>query len=100
MPRRPPPGSPSSTGRTRVRPRSAGGVVVRPGGRALAWSPPAAPEAGTVDRTRAAATRRARDVSLDLRVEGPVALWSHPVVPVLAGAALVDPERMLARIPH
>jgi hypothetical protein len=75
-------------------------VVVRRGDRALAWTPSAAAEAGTVDRTRAAATRRARDVSLDLRVEGPVALWSHPVVPVLAGAALVDPERMLERIAH
>jgi hypothetical protein len=35
---------------------------------------------------------------LDLRVEGPVALWSHPAVPVLATAALVAPERMLERI--
>ena len=49
-------------------------------------------------RTRSAATGRAHDVRLELRVEGPVALWAHPVVPVLATAALVAPERMLDRI--
>ncbi|HEY0401652.1 MAG TPA: hypothetical protein VGD09_06500, partial [Blastococcus sp.] len=49
-------------------------------------------------RTRSAAGGRAHDVSLDLRVEGPVALWSHQTVPVLATAALVAPERMLRRI--
>jgi hypothetical protein len=37
-------------------------------------------------------------VALDLRVEGPVALWSHADLPVLATAALVDPDRMLRRI--
>jgi hypothetical protein len=31
-------------------------------------------------------------------VEGPVALWSHAAVPVLATAALVAPERMIDRI--
>ena len=49
-------------------------------------------------RTRSAAIGRAHDVRLELRVEGPVALWVHPVVPVLATAPLVAPERMLARI--
>jgi hypothetical protein len=51
-----------------------------------------------VHRARSAATGRAHDVALDLRVEGPVALWAHAVVPVLATAALVAPERMMDRI--
>jgi hypothetical protein len=37
-------------------------------------------------------------VPLDLRVEGPVALWSHGTVPVLATSVLITPERMLARL--
>ena len=49
-------------------------------------------------RIRAAATERAREVALELRVEGPVALWSHRELPVLATAALVAPERMLRRL--
>ena len=51
-----------------------------------------------VARTRSAATGRAGDVPLELRTEGPVALWSHSTVPVLATAALVAPERMIARV--
>jgi hypothetical protein len=73
-------------------------VVVRRGELALPWSPSAAAGEQGVHRTRAAATGRALDVSLDLRVEGPVALWSHPAVPVLATASLVAPERMLERV--
>jgi hypothetical protein len=73
-------------------------VVVRRGDRALPWTPSDSADTATVHRTRSSATGRAYQVSLDLRVEGPVALWSHPVVPVLAGAALVAPERMLERI--
>ena len=73
-------------------------VVVRRGELALPWAPSAGSGAVAVHRTRSAATGRAHDVPLDLRVEGPVALWSHPAVPVLASAALVDPERMLDRI--
>jgi hypothetical protein len=70
-------------------------VVVRRGDLALPWTP--SPEAGrpTVHRARSAALGRAHDVPLDLRVEGPVALWSHPLVPRLASAVLVAPERML-----
>ncbi len=73
-------------------------VVVRRGDLALPWVPSS--EAGdvAVHRTRSAATGRAHEVCLDLRVEGPVALWSHAAVPVLATAALVAPERMLDRI--
>jgi hypothetical protein len=73
-------------------------VVVRRGELALPWQPSSAADPAEVHRTRSAASGRAHDVSLDLRVEGPVALWSHPQIPVLATAALVDPERMLRRI--
>jgi hypothetical protein len=73
-------------------------VVVRRGELALPWTPSGSADDVTVHRIRSSATGRAHDVSLDLRVEGPVALWSHPEVPVLASAALVAPERMLERI--
>lgn len=70
-------------------------VVVRRGEIALPWLPsPAADVSGI----RSAAADRATDVQLDLRVEGPVALWSHATVPVLASSVLVAPERMLARL--
>jgi hypothetical protein len=73
-------------------------VVVRRGDLALPWAPSVTSGAPRIHRTRSAATGRAHDVPLDLRVEGPVALWSHPAVPVLATAALVAPERMVDRI--
>jgi hypothetical protein len=73
-------------------------VVVPRGDLALPWTPSTTAGAADVHRTRSAASGRAHDVSLDLRVEGPVALWSHEAVPVLATAALVAPERMLRRI--
>jgi hypothetical protein len=69
-------------------------VVVRRGGLTLPWTP-AGP--APVHRIRNAAIGRAHDVVLDLRVEGPVALWSHASAPTLATAALVAPERMIAR---
>jgi hypothetical protein len=70
-------------------------VVVRRGELALPWAPSAAADAPGVHRARSAATGRAHDVRLELRVQGPVALWAHPVVPMLATAALVAPERIL-----
>ena len=73
-------------------------VVVRRGGTALPWTPSGSAGQAAVHRARSSAARRARDVSLDLRLEGPVALWSHQEIPVLATAALVAPERMLERI--
>lgn len=73
-------------------------AVVRRGDLALPWVPSSAAGGPAIHRTRSAAIGRAHDVGLDLRVEGPVALWSHPAVPVLATAALVAPERMIARI--
>jgi hypothetical protein len=82
----------SDRGRTAVGWR----VVVRRGDLALPWTPSRGADAAAVHRTRSAATGRSHDVRLDLRVEGPVALWSHRDVAVLASAALVAPERMLA----
>jgi hypothetical protein len=73
-------------------------VAVCRGEVALPWTPSPRAGAAAVHRTRSAAIGRAHDVALDLRVEGPVALWSHPAVPLLATAGLVAPERMLERI--
>lgn len=73
-------------------------VVVRRGDLAVVWKPLPATRVTEVARTRAAATDRAKDVVLDLRIEGPVALWTHRTVPLLATSALVEPERMIARI--
>jgi hypothetical protein len=70
-------------------------VVVRRGEVALPWTPSAGADVPTA---RAAAAARAADVPLDLRVEGPVALWSHESVPVLATCVLMAPERMLGRL--
>jgi hypothetical protein len=73
-------------------------VVVRRGDLGLPWTPSTAAGPDEVHRTRSAASGRAHDVDHDLRVEGPVALWSHRDLPVLATSALVDPERMIRRI--
>jgi hypothetical protein len=73
-------------------------VVVRRGALTLPWTPSRSASPGSVTRTRGAATARAHDVALDLRTEGPVALWSHAASPVLATAALVAPERMMADV--
>lgn len=73
-------------------------VVVVRGDLALPWAPSPAARAVELHRTRSAATGRAHDVALDVQVEGPLALWSHRTVPVLATSALVAPELMLHRI--
>jgi hypothetical protein len=73
-------------------------VVVRRGDVAVPWTPSPTATSDAIGSTRAAAAERAVDVPLDLRVEGPVALWSHPEVAVLATAALAAPERVLARL--
>lgn len=70
-------------------------VVAPRGADALPWTP--SPTAA-VARTRAAALARARDVDVELRVEGPVALWSHSCVPLLATAVLAAPERLPAAV--
>jgi hypothetical protein len=69
-------------------------VVVRRGPLTVPWTPAGNDAAPAVHRVRAAATARAHDVRLDLHVEGPVALWSHPVAPTLSTSALVAPGRM------
>lgn len=73
-------------------------VVVRRGVLVLPWTPSGSADVGAVRRIRSSATGRAWNVAVDLRVEGPVALWAHPEVPVLASAALAAPERMRARM--
>lgn len=73
-------------------------VVVRRGAVTVPWAPAARVPAPAVDRVRSDAGARSYDVVLDLRVEGPVALWSHPVAPTLSTSALVAPERMLQRV--
>lgn len=70
-------------------------VVVRRGDVVVPWTPSRAAEVRAV---RSAAVDRAQHVSLDLRVEGPVALFSHAEVPLLATSALVASHRMLDAI--
>jgi hypothetical protein len=73
-------------------------VVVRRGAVALPWTPSAHTDADALTRARAAARDRAAAVQTEFRVEGPVALWSHPAVPVLASAPFVTPERVVERV--
>lgn len=73
-------------------------VVVVRGEVAVPWEPSPSARTAELHRIRSAAIGRAGDVSLDLRVQGPLALWSHPGVPVLASSALVAPDLMLHRI--
>jgi hypothetical protein len=73
-------------------------VVVRRGGVAPAWTPSGGLGDGALERTRAAARARSAGLALDVRVEGPIALWSHPVA-VLATAVLAAPGRLLAALP-
>lgn len=73
-------------------------VVVRRGDVALPWDPVAGTAPGDARAVRADAARRSAAVELELRVEGPVALWSHPVVPVLATTVLVAPASLPARV--
>ncbi len=71
-------------------------VVVRRGEFALPWTP--SPAAGDVTRVRTAAVARSAAVETELRVEGPVALWSHPAVPLLASAPFAAPAQVLDRV--
>jgi hypothetical protein len=76
-----------------------GWTVVVPRRRAtVAWAPSAEAEPRSVEAVRAAALRRAGGVSLELRVEGSVALWSHPRRPLLATTVLAQPDRLLTRV--
>jgi hypothetical protein len=73
-------------------------VVVRRGALALPWTPSAGLGRSGVDAVRTASVARAGAVGGVLRLEGPVALWSHPEVPLLASAVLATPERLLGRL--
>jgi hypothetical protein len=73
-------------------------VVVRRGCLGMRWTPSHGLPAATVGAIRSAAADRAADVAVDLRVEGPVALWSHGTVAALASAVLTAPDRLLARV--
>jgi len=73
-------------------------VVVRRGELVLPWQSSAGCDGARLHRIRSAALGRAHDVPLELRVEGPVALWEHPTDPVLATSALVAPDLMLQRV--
>jgi hypothetical protein len=73
-------------------------VVVRRGDRALPWIPSPGLDRRAVERVRLRAGERAAALGGQLRVEGPVALWSHPEVPTLASAVLAAPQLLLDRI--
>jgi hypothetical protein len=73
-------------------------VLVRRGPLGLRWTPSPGFSSGGVAEVRAAATERATRVQLELRVEGPVALWSHRRAPALASAVLTTPDRMRADV--
>jgi hypothetical protein len=73
-------------------------VVVRRDEVALPWTPSPSAGAEDVARVRARAVGRSADVETELRVQGPVALWSHPAVPLLASAPFTAPELVLDRV--
>lgn len=73
-------------------------VVVRRDEVAVPWTPSPPPDPTAVARVRAGALARAAAVGTELRVEGPVALWSHPVVPMLASAPFAAAQRELDRV--
>jgi hypothetical protein len=73
-------------------------VVVHRGDLTHTWTPLPGTPVARLDEIRWAATTRAAEVELTLRVEGPVALWSHPSLPVLATTALASPGRMLTGV--
>jgi hypothetical protein len=72
-------------------------VVVLRGDVAVPWTPSPSVESLELARARNAALGRAAALGVDLRVEGPVGLWSHRV-PLLATAVLAAPERLRERI--
>jgi hypothetical protein len=73
-------------------------VVLVRDGVAVPWRPSRSAAPAAVHRVRSASLGRAYGVPADLRVQGPVALWSHPRVPGLDTAVLVRPEELLAEM--
>jgi hypothetical protein len=73
-------------------------VVVRRAAVTVPWTASPSVGADAVGRIRAGAVARAAEVETELRVQGPVALWSHPVAPLLASAPFTAPEAVLDRV--
>jgi hypothetical protein len=70
-------------------------VVLVRDGVAASWRPSRSAAPAVVHQVRSAALGRSYGVPGELRVQGPVALWSHPGVPGLDTAVLVRPEELL-----
>lgn len=73
-------------------------VVLVRDGVAVPWRPSRSADPPVVHQVRSAALGRSYGVPVELRVQGPVALWSHPRVPGLDTAVLVRPEELLAEM--
>jgi hypothetical protein len=71
-------------------------VVVARGGTIAPWRAAPSTPAPVVHRIRSAALGRAHALPADLRLAGPVALWSLPGAPGMDTAVLVRPEELLA----
>ena len=69
-------------------------VVVREG-LTVPWRPTAAATPAQVHQTRSAALGRSFTVPAELRVTGPVGVWTHPDTSGLDSAVLVRPEWVL-----
>jgi hypothetical protein len=70
-------------------------VVVSREGAVAPWRPSRTASLPLVHQVRSAALGRSHGLPAVLRLEGPVALWSHPELPGLHTAALVRPEELL-----
>jgi hypothetical protein len=73
-------------------------VLVQRGRLGVRWTPSEDLPATRAEAIRSTAAERAADVAVDLRVEGPVALWSHRSVAALASSVLTAPDRLPARV--
>lgn len=73
-------------------------VVLVRDGVAVPWRPSRVAGPSLVHQVRSAALGRSYGVPGDLRLQGPVALWSHAEVPGLDTAVLVRPQELLAEI--
>lgn len=69
-------------------------VVVRDAS-VVPWRPGPTATVSEVHRIRSAALGRAATVPVEVRVTGPVAVWTHAAVPGLDTAVLVRPEELL-----
>lgn len=67
-------------------------VVVVRDGVPVPWRPTAAAGPAVLHQTRSASLGRSFTVAAELRVTGPVGVWTHPETPGLDTAVLVRPE--------